>query len=258
MSIKRSELEKFLNNLLDISEYKDYGPNGLQVEGSDEISSIAFAVSATKDSIEKAVAGGANALIVHHGLFWKFTGARAITGTFAKRVKPLIQNDINLLGYHLPLDAHIEHGNAAGLAKGLGLQHVSAFGNYSGMPVGVQGKLSKKMSPTDFQAQLKMLLNHEIIMACPEDCHEISSVGIITGGANNEWPQALEAGLDAYITGEISEYNWHDAKEAGICYFAGGHSATERFGVQGLEKAILEQFSDKNLSTFFIDSDNPA
>ena len=111
--MKRTELEKYLNKLLNIYDFTDYCPNGLQIEGSDEITKIGFAVSATADSVEKSVSNNCNALIVHHGLFWKFHGPKVITKAFAKRVKPLIQNDISLLGYHLPLDANIELGNAS-------------------------------------------------------------------------------------------------------------------------------------------------
>jgi putative NIF3 family GTP cyclohydrolase 1 type 2 len=121
MSVKRRDLEKHLNQLLNIWEFRDYGPNGLQVEGSDEINKVAFAVSATVDSIEKAAQQGANALIVHHGIFWNYQGGKPIKGPHGKRVKTLVKNDISLLGYHLPLDAHLEVGNAAGIASKLEL-----------------------------------------------------------------------------------------------------------------------------------------
>ncbi|MFT6603219.1 MAG: putative NIF3 family GTP cyclohydrolase 1 type 2, partial [Bacteriovoracaceae bacterium] len=134
MSIKAKALNKYLKKLLTPEEFSDYGPNGLQIEGSEEIKKIAFAVSATRHSVEKAVSEKADALIVHHGLFWKFHGTRTLTGPFAKRVLPLVKNEINLFAYHLPLDANIEVGNAATVARKIGLQDLEPFGDYKGSP----------------------------------------------------------------------------------------------------------------------------
>lgn len=256
MSVKRNELAKYLDQVLKSYEFKDYGPNGLQVEGRDEIKTIALAVSATIESIEKAIALKADALIVHHGLFWRYQGPKPIRGVFAKRVKPLIINDINLLAYHLPLDAHLEIGNAACVAKKIDLENLESFGDYKGMPLGVKGKFKKALSATELKAKLKTELNHNIILGSPDESALINTMGIITGGANNEWNIALCDGLDSYLTGEISEYNWHDAIEAGIHYFAGGHHATERFGIQALGEKIKTKFS--GITTHFIDSNNPA
>lgn len=252
--ISASELGKFLAKHLNTYEYNDYGPNGLQIEGRPEISKIAFAVSAQRDSIAKACEFGADAMIVHHGLFWKFHGVRTITGSFAKRVKPLIQNDINLFGYHLPLDAHLEDGNAAGIAKELGLKDLKPYGDYKGMPTGVQGSFENPLKPKELKELLKRVLNHEIIHSEPSD-DEISSMGIITGGANSDWRYCVREGLDAYLTGEMSEHDWHESREEGIHFFAGGHNATERFGVLALKKLIEETYG---LECIFIDSDNPA
>jgi dinuclear metal center YbgI/SA1388 family protein len=256
--ITRAQLEKYLNKLLNIYEFSDYGPNGLQVEGTDEIKKIAFAVSATRESIEKAAALNADALIVHHGLFWKFHGVRTITKSFAKRVKPLIKNDINLLGYHLPLDAHIEHGNAAAIAEKLDLDKIKAFGDRKGAPLGVKGVFKNPIKAKELSGILSKILDHNIILASYDDSSEVKSIGIITGGANSDWTSARKDGLDAYLTGEISEHDWHEAIEDEIHYFAGGHNATEQFGVQKILKKIHEDFSDKNLELFFIPSNNPA
>lgn len=253
-TVSAKELAKFLNKHLNIYEYQDYGPNGLQIEGKSQVSKVAFAVSAQRDSIEKAVELGADAMIVHHGLFWKFHGVRTVTGSFAKRVKPLIQNDINLLGYHLPLDAHIEDGNAAGIAKALGLTNLAPYGDHKGMPTGLQGKLPKALKPSELKDKLKSILNHEVIHSEPND-KLISSIGIITGGANSDWRYCVREGLDAYLTGEMSEHDWHESREEGIHFFAGGHNATERFGVQALKLLIEKEFG---LECVFIDSDNPA
>ena len=253
-SVSREELASFLNDILNVKEYSDYCPNGLQIEGSNEVKKVAFAVSAQRSSIESACAWKADAMIVHHGVFWKFHGAKTITGPFSKRIIPLIKNDINLFGYHLPLDAHIKYGNAKGLADAIGLTELMPFGDYKGMPTGVWGKLNSSLSPKELKDKLKSALNHDVISSDAEN-DKINSIGIITGGANSNWVDSLKLGLDAYITGEMSEHDYHESREAGIHMFAGGHNATERFGVLSLKSLIEEKFG---LECLFIDSENPA
>lgn len=254
-SIKRKDFEQFLNRTLNIWEFSDYGPNGLQIEGKKEVSKIAFAVSATKASVEQAVEWGADAMVVHHGLFWKFHVAKTITKAFAKRIIPLIKNDINLFGYHLPLDAHIELGNAASIAKQIGLEQLEPFGDHKGSPTGVKGKFATKISAADLQQKLEKVLNHQVIMATENDSEPMRSMGIITGGANSDWIHAFRDNLDAYLTGEISEHDWHESQESGVTYFAGGHNATEQFGVQSLQKLVESEFG---LETKYFPSLNPA
>ncbi len=253
--ISRNELTKHLNKLLNIYNYSDYGPNGLQIEGKENISKIAFAVSATQDSIRQAIEAKADALIVHHGLFWKFHGPKTITGAFARRVKPLCQNEINLFGYHLPLDAHIELGNAASLAHKLNLLSLAPFGDHKGMPTGVWGILNKPISVSQFAKQIEQVCNHKVLISTPDINQEIKSLGIITGGANGDWIYSKRLTLDAYLTGEMSEHDWHEAKESNITMFAAGHHATERFGVQSLMEHLKNKY---NLECVFIDSANPA
>ena len=253
--MKRSELDTYLNDILKPNLFSDYGPNGLQVEGSETISKIAFAVSATKHSIEEAIHKGADTLIVHHGLFWKFHGVRTITGSFAKRIKPLIENQINLFGYHLPLDAQIEFGNAASIAKTLELENIEAFGDYKGSPTGVMGNFNTSIHVEDLRKKLQETLKHDILVSKPALKDKITSIGIITGGANGGWIEASKKGLDAYLTGEMSEHDWNEAQEEGIVMFAGGHHATERLGIQALMNKLQVEL---NLETFFIDSPNPA
>ncbi len=255
MSIERSELNDFYSALLKPQVFSDYGPNGLQIEGVEHIHTIAFAVSATLDSITRAINYNADTLVVHHGLFWKFHGCRTLTGSFGKRVKPLVQQQMNLFSYHLPLDAHPDIGNAAQLGNHLNLVQQQAFGDYKGCPTGVQGRLTTGQTAKQLKQSLSDLLNHPVILASPDDSAIIQSVGVITGGANSDWHLAARAGLDAYITGEISEHDWHDSQEAGIHRYAGGHHATERFGIQALMQATQEQF---DIDCIFIDSDNPA
>jgi len=251
----RSELNSYLEDTLQAQSFKDYCPNGLQVEGTTEIKKIAVAVSATLDSITQAVTLGADALIVHHGLFWHFHGAKTLTNSFAKRIYPLVQNNINLFAYHLPLDAHPEIGNAAVLGNLLGCQQQSAFGDYKGSSTGIKGLLLEPLNAKDLSIKLQAILNHDIIIASPDETQLIKSIGIITGGANKDWLLAQEAGLDAYITGEISEHDWHESQENGIHMFAGGHYATEIFGVLSLMQRLQSAFG---VECIFIDSDNPV
>ena len=257
MGISRENLHQSLNQFLNSAEFQDYGPNGLQIEGKEIIQKIAFAVSATRDSINEAIKKHADALIVHHGLFWSFHGVRTITGSFSKRISPLITHQMNLLAYHLPLDAHIEIGNAACVAKLMGLNEIEPFGNYKGSPTGVKGIFPGKKSARDISQQLKELLNHNIIFSSPknENKNTITSMGIITGGANSSWLEASKQGLDSFLTGEMSEHDWNESQEEGIFMFAGGHHATERFGIQALMEWTQQQFE---VECFFIDSKNPA
>ena len=250
-----SQLSQYIGNLLNSDDFSDYGPNGLQVQGNEKVQKIALSVSATAHSVEMAIQQRCQCLIVHHGLFWKYQGAKSLTGPLYHRVAPLIKNNINLLAYHLPLDAHMDVGNAASLAKLIGLKQLTPFGEYKKNPLGVSGHFDSPIEIDTFKNHLEKILNHSVIVSCPENKKSISSMGIITGVANNEWTFASQAGLDSYLTGEISEYNWHDAKEANMVMFAGGHHATEQFGIQSLGEHLKEKFS---LETVYIPSDNPA
>jgi dinuclear metal center YbgI/SA1388 family protein len=256
MSIKTIDLHQYLNNLLSPALFDDYCPNGLQIEGKDEIKKIIFSVSATRYSAEYAAQKKACALICHHGLFWKFHGTKPLTGAFYKRVAPLVKNDINLFGYHLPLDAHHEVGNAASLAKLISLNDLEPFGQYKGAATGIKGTLNTSMTGSELKKKLEVLLNHQVYYSNPEDKQEIKSIGIITGGANSEWKEAKKERLDAYITGEMSEHDYHESRESNIHMFAGGHHATEKFGILALMKKVQTAFPD--LECEFLDSDNPA
>lgn len=255
--MKTQDLELFLKTLLKPELYDDYCPNGLQIEGRSTLKKILFAVSATRESTEYAALHKACALIVHHGVFWKFHGARTLTGPFAKRLFPLIKNEINLFGYHLPLDGHLEIGNAASLAREIGLVNLSSFGSYKGMSTGIKGEFKNPIDSSVLKNLLSEKLQHSILYSNPLFVRaEIKSLGIITGGANSEWREAHRLGLDAYITGEMSEHDFHESREAGIHMFAGGHHATEKFGIQALMKIIQKEFP--TLECEFLDSENPA
>lgn len=253
--IQRQTLLHYLDELLQARNFADYGPNGLQIEGVEGIERIAFAVSATAESVQRAVAAKAQALVVHHGLLWKFHGPKPLTGPFARRVFPLVQNGVNLFAYHLPLDAHPEIGNAAALGRLIGLVEGAPFGDYQGAPTGVKGRLAQAASADQLRLRLRQVLGHEVLLASPDPTAKIETLGIITGGANGDWKLAAKEGLDAYLTGEMSEHDWHESREAGIHMFAGGHHATERFGIQALMEKLRETFG---VDCFFIDSENPA
>lgn len=254
--MQQSELDLFLKTLLKPELFDDYCPNGLQIEGKDEITKIVFAVSATRESAEYAAKVQASALIVHHGLFWKFHGTKTLTGPFYKRVAPLIKNDINLFGYHLPLDAHPEVGNAVSVARLIEMSELLPFGNYKGAFTGIMGQLNKPLSGNELKTLLESKLGHSVYYSNPADSKPIKKIGIITGGANSQWRDAEKLGLDAYITGEMSEHDYHESREAGIHMFAGGHHATEKFGIQSLMKKIKEEYP--GLQCEFLDSENPA
>ena len=255
--MKTIDLEIYLKALLKPEIYDDYCPNGIQIEGRSTLKKIVFAVSATRESTEYAAEANACALIVHHGVFWKFHGPRTLTGPFAKRLFPLIKNDINLFGYHLPLDGHQEIGNASTLARIIGLTNLSAFGLYKGASTGIKGEFEKPINALALKILLAEKLQHPILYSNPQlDSNEIKTIGIITGGANSEWREAAKLGLDAYLTGEMSEHDYHESRESGIHMYAGGHNATEKFGIQSLMTLIQKDFPE--LECIFHDSENPA
>ena len=255
MSTTRGELDYFLSRYLETATFTDYGPNGLQIEGKEEIKKVAFAVSATKESAKAACQWNADALIVHHGLFWSFHGNKTLTGPFAKRVFPLVKNDISLFAYHLPLDAHFEVGNAATVAGKIGLVSLESFGDYKGSSTGIKGKFKMPIVIKDLKESLTNIFNKNVLLASPDENSTVENMAIITGGANSEWALAKKEGLDCYLTGEMSEHDWHESQEAGIHMFAGGHHATEQFGIQALMEKLSKTFK---IEVNYFDSKNPA
>ena len=256
MTESQLNLVNYFDQLLCPRDFEDYAPNGLQVSGKDKLKRLAFAVSATQESIKKAVQWGADGLVVHHGIFWKYQGARTITGAWGERVKELVKHDMNLFGYHLPLDSHPEVGNAVALGNELNLKNMRPFALHKKQPLGTKGEFQHPVTAMQLKITLEQVLRHPIVIASPNHTAPIKTIGIITGGANNDWVKAMEDGLDAYLTGEISEYNWHDSIEAGVHYFAGGHHATERFGIISLMNRVKKDLP--HLEVEFFDSENPA
>jgi dinuclear metal center YbgI/SA1388 family protein len=248
----RNELEKFLAQTLDINRFRDYCPNGLQVEGRRTIKTLVTGVTASVAMIEAAVDLKADALLVHHGYFWRGEDPRII-GPKHKRLKLLLANDINLFAYHLPLDMHPELGNNAQLAKRLGLIMESRFGEDS---LGWLGHASDHAVRTvgDLVRVIETRLGR-VPLAIGDISQPIGKIAWCTGAAQNLLTDAISAGAAAYLSGEISEPTVHLARETGVAYVACGHHATERYGVQALGAFIAEQFA---IQHHFVDIDNPV
>jgi dinuclear metal center YbgI/SA1388 family protein len=251
-SILRTELVAYLNDFLNVPQFKDYAPNGLQVEGKDEIRTIVTGVTACQPLINKAIALKADAILVHHGFFWKSEPA-VITGMKHKRIKSLINYDINLLGYHLPLDAHHGVGNNAELARALGIVSPAVCDN---VPQDLlwHGHLDTPMTAKDFSELLKKVLKREPLHIGDES-KLITTLAWCTGGAQDFIDEAVQLGVDAFISGEVSERTFHSAMEQNIHYFAAGHHATEQFGIQALGEHLSREFG---LTHHFVDIVNPV
>ena len=237
--------------LLQPEKFRDYGPNGLQVEGDREIKLIVSGVTASRAMIEAAIAAQADAIFVHHGLFWRGQDGR-ITGWMRDRLRLLLNHGIHLFAYHLPLDAHPEWGNNAQLAKVLGLHTEGRFGEQD---LGFIG------SGTDTWAGPQALADHvAAVLGRPVTCvgtpgKEVRRVAWCTGGAQNYFEAAIAQGVDAFITGEISEPQAHLARETGVAFLACGHHASERYGAPAVAGRVAK---DLGLEHRFIDIDNPA
>lgn len=249
--VQRDELLRYLHELLDVSSFSDYCPNGLQVEGRTEIHRIVSGVTACQALVDAAVAAGADALLVHHGYFWKGEEP-TITGLKRRRVQALLDAGINLLAYHLPLDAHPQLGNNAQLARRLGLTADAAFG---GTPaIALSGRVDEPVSGEALAARIRESLQREPLHI-PGRASEIRRIAWCSGGAQGYIEQAAALGVDAYLTGEVSEQTVHIARETGLHFFAAGHHATERYGAQALGAHLAERFG---LQAEFVDIDNPA
>lgn len=252
--VARTELVRYLDALLEAEGQADYGPNGLQVEGKAVVRKLATGVSACRELHERAAAWGADAVLVHHGVFWRFLPPPTLTGFLYQRVEPLFRHDMSLIAYHLPLDRHPEHGNNALIADGLGLIDREPFGVYEGRAVGWRGTLPAPLAVDRLSAACRDLLGQEPLHFAGGPA-AVRTLGVISGGAQGELYQAIAAGLDAYLTGEASEWVMNVAREAGIHYFACGHYATERLGVRALGEHLARRFG---LEVQFIDVPNPV
>ncbi len=253
MSTSREEILKTLKTLLRPEQFKDYCPNGLQVQGKPEVRRLVSGVTACQALIDRAIAAKADMLLVHHGYFWRGED-ETITGIKKRRVEALLKHNINLVAYHLPLDVHPELGNNAALGKLLGFKTTGDLGKQNNNSIGLTGELETPLSGEELGGLLNERLGRPALHIAGS-AKPIRTVGWCTGAAQNFIELALNAGVDAYITGEVSEQTVHIARETGIHFFAAGHHATERYGVQAVAAHLVEKFG---LDHEFIDIDNPV
>lgn len=251
--VRRDTLLNHLAELLQVAKYKDYAPNGLQVEGRDSISRLVSGVTASQALIDKAIELEADAILVHHGYFWRGEDP-CVVGMKRQRLQCLLANNINLLAYHLPLDGHPELGNNAQLARVLGWSMESGLNPQDPWQVGNLGRLPEPMTASELVADVSNRLGRPALLVAGGD-HPISRVAWCTGGAQGYIEQAAAQGVDAYLSGEISEQTTHVARELGIHYIAAGHHATERYGAQALGQYLADRYQ---LFHQFIDVENPA
>ena len=248
--MQRDELLVYLDGALEPARFKDYCPNGLQVEGRDDVRTIVCGVTASQALLDAAVARDADLVLVHHGYFWRGEDGR-ITGIRRRRLQTLLTHGINLVAYHLPLDAHAEWGNNAQLAQACGWRATGRFGEQdiawlgAAPPGGDVGALAAKLGTV--LARPPMVIG--------EVTRPVRRLAWCTGGAQGYFEQAIALGVDAFVSGEISEQTVHLARESGVAYLAAGHHATERFGVRALGQHLAERFG---LAVEFVDVDNPV
>ncbi len=248
--MNREQLVKYLDELLQPAKFRDYCPNGLQVEGRAEVARIVAGVTASQALLDVAVARGADAVIVHHGYFWKGEDGR-ITGIRRQRLKTLLANDISLLAYHLPLDANPDLGNNAMLAARLGWLPDGRFGDQD---IAWLGSIAVPTTAGQLAAQIVGGLTRvPLLIGDPE--RPVRRIGWCTGGAQDYFEQAIAHGVDAFVSGEISEQTVHLARESGVAYLACGHHATERYGIAALATHINQHCG---LQCEFVDLDNPV
>lgn len=248
MSVTLQQLHNAINTLLTPHIFNDYCPNGLQVEGKAQISKIVSGVTASQALLEQAIKADADAIVVHHGWFWRGEDP-CIVGIKKRRLQALLAADVSLLAYHLPLDAHPEVGNNVMLAKELGLTITDNMDKN----IGCFGRLAKPLTPSEFSQHIQQVLNREPFWV-GDSAKPIETIAWCTGAAQGYIEQAINAGVDAFLTGEVSEQTVHLARESGVTFFAAGHHATERYGVQALGDYLAETL---DIQHQFIDVDNP-
>lgn len=249
MSISRSTLLHAFDTLLEPGRFQDYGPNGLQVEGSLRIERLVSGVTASAALIDAAIAARADAILVHHGLFWRGQDGR-VAGWLKQRLQRLLAHDINLFAYHLPLDAHPEWGNNVQLGSQLGW---TVNGHFGEQALGCLADVSYA-DTAELSAHLEQVLERSVVAICGH-LGPVTSIGWCTGGAQSYFEAAARAGAQVFITGEISEPQAHLAREMGVSFIAAGHHATERYGAPALAQHVAQQLG---IAHEFIEIDNPA
>lgn len=245
-----NSLVDYIQILLQTERFSDYCPNGLQVQGSHTVNKIVSGVTASMDLLESAAEVGAQAVLVHHGFFWKNENP-CIVGIKQKRIKFLLEHNISLLAYHLPLDAHPELGNNAQLAEVLGFKQEGWIGNQNMI---VHGTLLTPQVLSKLAKHVEQKLNRTPMVIGDQD-KLIKKVAWCTGAAQSYIDEAIQLGVDLFLSGEVSEQTFHSAKESGVAYIAAGHHATERYGVRALGQHLAEKF---NIQHEFIDIHNPV
>jgi dinuclear metal center YbgI/SA1388 family protein len=252
-SVDRDALVRWLDTYLDAHAGKDFGPNGLQVQGRGQIRKVVTGVSACLELFQKAQERGADAVMVHHGIFWDWQSPRLV-GMHYERVAELLAHGVNLLAYHLPLDRHPEVGNNALACRALGLEELQRFGEYAGLPIGFRGRFQEPISSTELLERCRDFYGREPLHFAggPEP---VETVGVISGGAQRELMGAIEAGLDAFVTGEVSEWVMNTARESGTHFLSCGHYATEVCGIRALGELVAERFG---VDVEFVDVPNPV
>ena len=250
--VSAQELLQAFDSLLTPERFSDYGPNGLQVEGKPDVRRVVSGVTASRAFIEAAVAARADALFVHHGLFWRGQDGR-ITGWMKQRLALLLRHDINLFAYHLPLDAHAELGNNAQFGRRLGLRADGRFGQQDLGFIGARED-GGAWNAGELAGHIEQALGHSVVQV-GGDGRPLQRIAWCTGGAQGSFEAAIAAGADAYITGEISEPQAHYARECGVAFLACGHHASERYGAPAVAAHVAAQFGVEHQ---FIDIENPA
>jgi dinuclear metal center YbgI/SA1388 family protein len=248
----RDAIIAYLDDLLEIESFTDYGPNGLQVPGAEEVTSVVTGVSAQRELFERAAARGAELVLCHHGLFWDFH-PRTVGPAMKERLKVLFQADISLAGYHLPLDAHPEVGNNALICRELGLERSEPFAEHKGRAVGWVGRSEAGVPFAELRQRCAAAFGQEpFVWDCGPDV--VRSLGVVSGGAPGDLGQAIARGLDAFLTGETAEHVMAEARENGVHFIAGGHYATETFGIRRMGELVAERFG---VAHEFVDIPNP-
>jgi len=251
--IERDIFVRRLDGLLEVEGVSDWGPNGLQVQGVAEIERVVTGVTASLELIEAARDRGAQALVVHHGIFWGHQSP-VLVGSLLKRVRALLDAGITLCGYHLPLDRHPDVGNNAPALRELGCTDLEPFAHAKGVSVGWKGRFETPITPDDLLSRIRDVYGVKAPTAFLDGPAEIRTLGLVSGAAQGELSTAVGEGLDAFMTGEVSEYNFHLAKEEGIHHVSIGHHASERIGPRCLARWIGENLG---VEAEFIDVPNP-
>jgi len=251
LSIALTRLVTETNDYLKADAISDYCPNGLQVEGTSEVLRVISGVTASLALIEAAIKARADVLLVHHGYFWKGENP-CITGMRQKRLKALLAHDISLLSYHLPLDIHPEVGNNVRLGQALGIAIEGELAAANPRVVGLLGRLPEPVSAAEFALRVEQVLGRTPLVV--EGSKSVQRIGWCSGGGQGFIDEAIAAGVDLYLSGEVSEQTFHSARENNISFIAAGHHATERFGVQALGEWMAQRFG---LFHQFIDCANP-